>query len=396
SLPPDRIAAYPLAERDASKLLVYRDGVISASAFTHLAALIPSHSLMIFNDTRVVEARLLFQKPTGARIEIFCLEHGPAYPDISKAMVEQGQVTWKCLVGNAASWTPGLILEKKINRLSGPIILHAELSEKLKDHFLVNFSWSPAELTFAALLHEAGLIPLPPYIKRKAESDDAERYQTIYAHDPGSVAAPTAGLHFTPALEQQLEEKNIQRDYVTLHVGAGTFKPVKTALVSDHEMHAEWISAPRKTIENIYTHLHKHITAVGTTSFRTLESLYWIGVKLAANPSAVHDTAPAIEQWIAYGNYPSLTTEAALETVLKWMDKNKLDTLSAKTSLLAMPGYHVRIPHALITNFHQPKSTLLLLVAALIGEEWKNVYRYALDHEFRFLSYGDGCLLFRP
>ena len=395
-LPQNRIADYPLQERDASKLLCYRNGIISETRFRNVASLIPANSLMIFNDTRVVEARLLFQKPTGARIEIFCLEHGPAYPDVSKAMVEQGQVTWKCLVGNAASWTPGLKLEKKITVSLGQIVLQAELLEKLKDHFIIKFSWSPHELPFAALLHEAGLIPLPPYIKRETESADAERYQTIYANASGSVAAPTAGLHFTAAVEQQLDEKKIQRDYVTLHVGAGTFKPVKTTLVNDHEMHAEWISVSGSTIASIYEHLHKHITVVGTTSFRTLESLYWIGVKLLTNPSAVHDTAADIEQWVAYGKYPSVTTEAALEAVLEWMNKNKLDVLSAKTSLLVTPGYQVRIPHALVTNFHQPKSTLLLLVAALIGEDWKNIYRYALDHEFRFLSYGDGCLLFRP
>jgi S-adenosylmethionine:tRNA ribosyltransferase-isomerase len=393
SLPEERIAKYPLAERDASKLLIYKEGNITEDIYKNIDVQIPKNSLLTFNDTKVVEARLLFQKSTGGVIEIFCLEPHEQYPDITTAMMQLEKVLWHCLIGGASKWKHGQILKKKIIHKSKEVVLNARYIEKEVDSFIVELSWNDPVLSFAEVLHFFGAIPLPPYIKREAENSDAERYQTVYAQYEGSVAAPTAGLHFTKSVLQKLKEKNIDTDFVTLHVGAGTFKPVKTEMMKDHEMHAEYFTVSKITIQNLIDHLDKNIIAVGTTSLRTLESLYWLGAK----SSIVNDEwSNEISQWEVYDhNKKMISTKEALENLVKWMTTKDLNTLSAKTQIIIAPGYQFKIVNGLITNFHQPQSTLLLLVAAFIGKDWKKVYDYALESNFRFLSYGDGSLLWR-
>ncbi len=394
-LPDDRIATFPLAERDASKLLIYDKGAISTDTYLHLADHIPADSLLVFNNTKVVEARLLFQKSTGGMIEIFCLEPHEQYADITSAMLQTGKVYWQCLVGGASKWKPGQVLEKKISYLSNEIQLRAAYIEKRAGCFIIELSWTPAMMSFAELLHAAGAIPLPPYIKRKAEDSDTERYQTVYAKHDGSVAAPTAGLHFTENIFNALREKNIRHDYVSLHVGAGTFKPVKAEKMEEHDMHAEWIDVSRSFIEILLKSLSGNIVAVGTTSLRTLESLYWIGRKMESGKWKLE--SGGISQWEVYDREEkNISAKEALTALLEWMQENKLERLVTKTQILIAPGYRFRIINGLITNFHQPQSTLLLLVAALIGEDWRKVYEYALENEFRFLSYGDGSLLWSP
>jgi S-adenosylmethionine:tRNA ribosyltransferase-isomerase len=393
SLPEERIAKYPLAERDASKLLIYKEEKIEEDAYRNISDHIPSNSLLVFNDTKVVEARLLFQKPTGGVIEIFCLEPHEQYTDITTAMLQHKKVLWHCLIGGASKWKRGQILEKKAKHNSNEIVLKARYIEKEADSFIVELAWNDLSLSFAEVLHLFGAIPLPPYIKREAEISDAERYQTVYAHYEGSVAAPTAGLHFTETVFKKLKEKNIQRDFVTLHVGAGTFKPVKTEVMKDHEMHAEYFTVSRSTIQNLIDHLDKNIIAVGTTSLRTLESLYWLGAK----SSMVNgEWSNEITQWEVYAHKEKkVSTKEALENLIKWMTEKGLDNLTAKTQIIIAPSYQFKIVNGLITNFHQPQSTLLLLVAAFIGKNWKEGYDYALKNNFRFLSYGDGSLLWR-
>ncbi|TMI96850.1 MAG: S-adenosylmethionine:tRNA ribosyltransferase-isomerase [Bacteroidetes bacterium] len=393
SLPEDRIAKYPLAERDASKLLIYNEEKIEEDLYRNIAVHIPSDALLVFNDTKVVEARLLFQKPTGGVVEIFCLEPHEQYKDITTAMLQHEKVLWYCLIGGASKWKHGQVLEKKITFNSNELILNTRYIEKEIDSFLVELSWNDLSLSFAEVLHLFGAIPLPPYIKRVAEFSDTERYQTVYAHYEGSVAAPTAGLHFTETVFKKLKEKNIQKDFVTLHVGAGTFKPVKTEVMKDHEMHAEYFTVSRLLIQNLITHLDKNIVAVGTTSLRTLESLYWLGVK----QSTVNSQQPMeITQWEVYDHKEKMiSTKEALENLIKWMNEKAIDNLTGRTQIIIAPGYQFKIVNGLITNFHQPQSTLLLLVAAFIGKTWKNVYDYALGNNFRFLSYGDGSLLWR-
>lgn len=391
-LPEDRIAKYPLAERDASKLLIYQDGDITEDQYRQLPSHLPANSLLVFNNTKVVEARLLFQKASGGVIEIFCLEPHEQYADITTAMQQKGKVWWHCLVGGASKWKSGQLLEKNI---SDNIRLEAKCMDKKTGSFLIEISWSDQSMSFAELLHLAGAIPLPPYIKRAADETDKKRYQTIYAKQDGSVAAPTAGLHFTPAVLKELEQKNIPTAFVTLHVGAGTFKPVKSDQMADHEMHAEWIDVDRHFIANLKDQLDKNIIAVGTTSLRTLESLYWLGLK-CMHPG-YNETAPetvSISQWDPYDlQSEQLPASIALGQLLAWMEKNKLEKLITKTQILIAPGYTFRIVKGLITNFHQPQSTLLLLVAALVGNNWKKIYRHALQNNYRFLSYGDGSLL---
>ena len=400
TLPEERIAHYPLPERDASKLLIYKEGKISEDTYKNISDHIPPESLLVFNDTKVVEARLLFQKATGGIIEIFCLEPDEQYADITTAMLQQGTVYWQCLVGGASKWKHGQVLKKIITAFEKEIILEAVYTEKKVGSFVIKLSWSPEQMSFAELLHNAGAVPLPPYIKRRPEKSDAKRYQTVYAHFDGSVAAPTAGLHFTDAIFQKLKEKNIQTNYVTLHVGAGTFKPVKTETIEKHEMHSEFIDVTKTSIENILESLDKNIIAVGTTTMRTVESLYWLGVKSrktklrSVTTEPEQSSAVRVEQWDAY-EFPTqhLSAKEALTSLVEWMEKNRLDRLMTKTSIIIAPGYRPRIVKALITNFHQPQSTLLLIVAALIGDDWCRVYDYALQHDFRFLSYGDGSLL---
>jgi S-adenosylmethionine:tRNA ribosyltransferase-isomerase len=389
SLPEERIARYPLEERDASKLLICRKGKITEDIFCHIDQHIPEKSLLVFNDTKVISARLLFQKTTGGSIEIFCLAPGEQYPDITTALAQTEKVYWQCLIGGASKWKHGQVLEKKI----GSVTLYAKYIEKRTDDFIVELSWSPAQLSFAEILHRAGAVPLPPYLKREAEPSDAETYQTVYAHTEGSVAAPTAGLHFTPAVFEKLHKRNIQTDFVTLHVGAGTFKPVKSETLEHHEMHAEFIDVSASAIEHILNNLANPVIAVGTTSLRTLESLYWLGIK-TREPEMPGPDSLLLDQWEIYDKAKKLMpAKDALTALLEWMHKHSLKKLLTKTQLIITPGYKPRIIQALITNFHQPQSTLLLLVAALIGESWKTVYQYALENNFRFLSYGDASLL---
>lgn len=381
--------AFPLADRDSSKLLIYENGKISEDRYRGLAAHLPEGSLMVFNNTRVVPARMLFRKESGGVIEIFCLEPDDRYPDITSAMAETNQVFWKCLVGGASKWKHGQVLKKELPANGTELRLEAHYVEKKPDHFIIHFEWKPGKHSFAEVLQLLGAIPLPPYIKREAEAGDAERYQTIYSAPEGSVAAPTAGLHFTERIFDSLREKNIHSEFLTLHVGAGTFKPVKSERMEGHAMHAEWIDVSRSSIAEILEHLEGHIVAVGTTSLRTLESLYWFGRKLILTGSI-----SPIEQWEPYeSSTETITAREALQALLDWMDAQQMKRFISRTGILIAPGYTLKITNSLITNFHQPGSTLLLLVAAVIGEDWKKVYKYALENDFRFLSYGDGCLL---
>ena len=394
NLPDERIAKYPLANRDQSKLLIYKGEQISESVYQQIAKEIPENSLLLFNNTKVVEARILFQKETGATIEIFCLEPDDRYPDITSAMLQKGKVFWKCLVGGAKKWKEPQI-SKSILIGGRTIAFTAERREQIADYYLIEFNWVDADISFAEILHAAGLIPLPPYLNRAAEKSDLDRYQTIYAKYDGSVAAPTAGLHFTEAVFEQLEAKNIERAYLTLHVGAGTFKPVKAEKIEGHEMHAEFIEVSVDLIQKIISKLNETIIPVGTTSMRTIESLYWLGVKTILR-SDIALSELVINQWDPYTlDASSISASEALQALIVWMQKNELELLITKTQIIIAPGYSFKIAKALITNFHQPQSTLLLLVSALIGEEWKRVYEYALENDFRFLSYGDGCLLWK-
>ena len=393
-LPEERIARYPLPERDSSKLLVYKRGAITEDSYANIASHLPENTCLVFNDTKVVEARILFQKPTGGMIEIFCLEPGDQYPDISAAMLQKEKIIWKCLIGGASKWKKGQLLEKKIITAETVFYLRATYVEKHSNYFIIEFSWSADELSFAEVLHLAGLIPLPPYIKRKVELSDSTRYQTIYARHDGSVAAPTAGLHFTETIFKKLQDRNIIWDFITLHVGAGTFRPVKSELLEEHEMHAESIEVSDKIIQLIIDRLDTGIIAVGTTSLRAIESLYWLGVKIILQPDIKKESL-VIHQWDAYElHIENITPKKSLEAFLVWLRQNQIDKFISKTQLLVVPGYSFKIIRGLVTNFHQPQSTLLLLVAALIGEDWKKIYQYALDNNFRFLSYGDGCLIF--
>ena len=392
-LPEDRIALFPLEERDQSKLLIYNNGAIDVSVYRKLPDLLRPETLLLFNNTKVVEARLFFQKDTGGTIEIFCLEPAGQL-DVTQGMRAAGKVFWNCLVGGVSKWKQQ-VLEKVMEVDGESIRLYARLVERLGDSFVVEFSWFPSHLQFGVVLHKAGVIPLPPYLHRKAEEGDYERYQTVYASKEGSVAAPTAGLHFTNPLLEQLAAKGIQSSYVTLHVGAGTFLPVKAETIGQHTMHREWIQVARETLEQIIN-LHPYdVIPVGTTSLRTLESLYWMGVKAFFNPGCTLEQLE-VQQWDAYTLAEhKVPVEQSLQALLAWINDRQMNEVVCQTQLMIAPGYQFRIADALITNFHQPDSTLLLLVAALIGEDWRKVYQYALDHDFRFLSYGDGSLLWK-
>jgi len=396
-LPEERIAKYPLLNRDESKLLSYKKGKIEEDNYYNLDQYISSDSLLVFNNTKVVEARLIFQKSSGSVIELFCLEPAEEYPDITTAMMQKKKVLWKCLVGGAKKWKDESLIKiiKMIESDSKEVELVAKKIKKLTDDFLIEFSWNDASLSFAEILHHTGSVPLPPYLHREAEETDKKRYQTIYAKYEGSVAAPTAGLHFTERLFQKLEKKNIQRDFVTLHVGAGTFKPVKTETISEHEMHAEFFEVQKIFIENLLYHLDKNIIVVGTTSLRTIESLYWLGVKTIFQAEiSQHDLQ--LQQWEVYNiDASDISPERALQSLLKWMNKNQTEVLVTKTQIIIVPGYELKVANGLITNFHQPQSTLLLLVASIVGGYWKKIYSYALENNFRFLSYGDGSLIWK-
>lgn len=394
TLPEEKIASYPLPQRDKSKLLIYQQEQVTEDFYFNLHHHLPANSLLVFNNTKVVEARLLFQKSTGSNIEIFCLEPDEQYADITTAMLQNEKVYWKCLVGGAKKWKEEW-LQKTIAWQNEVINLTAKIVAKRNDYFLIEFNWHNVQLSFAEILHLAGIIPLPPYIKRNTEEKDKETYQTIYAKHDGSVAAPTAGLHFTENLMQQLQQKNIKPCYVTLHVGAGTFKPVKAATMQEHEMHAEFIDVGIDFIQLLKDNTQNKIVAVGTTSLRTIESLYWLGVKLieANNKIALEDLV--IEQWDAYELPQDISMQTALNHLFNWMQTNQLTRLVTKTQIIIAPSCQLKVADGLITNFHQPQSTLLLLVAAIVGNKWKTIYDYALQNNFRFLSYGDGSLLWK-
>lgn len=393
-LPEDRIAKYPLEERDSSKLLIYSEGSIAENIYSNIEKYIPENSLLIFNDTKVIHARIYFQDPVDGKIEIFCLEPSEENADPILLMAQNSSVKWKCLVGRANKWK-----EKTLKLHLDKFTITAEIIERSGDTFIINFSWEPEDLSFAEILEQIGEMPIPPYLKRQSEEIDIDRYQTVYAKQNGSVAAPTAGLHFTQRIFDALNLKGIKNDYVTLHVGAGTFKPVKSETMQDHEMHSEWIDVSVETIENILHVLNKvepkgKIIAVGTTSLRTLESLYWMGVKAKDNLDArLRDLE--IKQWDPYEIKNDLSSVDALNSLLTWMKQNKKKRLVCKTQVIIIPSYNLKMADALITNFHQPNSTLLLLVAAVTGLNWREIYNYALENNFRFLSYGDGSLLFK-
>jgi S-adenosylmethionine:tRNA ribosyltransferase-isomerase len=387
-LPESRIARYPLAQRDLSKLLIYRDGNISENIFSSLPQYLQGNDLLVVNNTRVIHSRLIFRKLTGALIEIFCLEpHEPS--DYQLALQAKHTCQWKCIAGNLKKWKQDSLF-KEIKSPQGIVKLEASKKTQLDNHLIIKFTWDKG-LTFAQLLELTGETPIPPYLNRESEAIDKERYQTVYSLREGSVAAPTAGLHFTDNVFEQLKAKNITTANVTLHVGAGTFKPVQTEYVREHEMHSEFFTVSKTTLENLMK--NDRIVAVGTTSLRTLESLYWLSNKLKENP---HDTEISeLGQWDAYAIDSKLTYGQAMETLLEYMQRNGLESFSARTSMMILPGYQIKSAKALVTNFHQPKSTLLLLVSAFIGSDWKKVYAFALENNFRFLSYGDSSLLFR-
>lgn len=378
-LPDERIAKYPLAERDHSKLLVYRDGQVSEDHFYNVGDYIAPHSLLIYNNTRVIQARLEFHKPTGARIEVFCLE--PLAPhDYQLSLGSTTGCTWKCMVGNVKKWH-----DEPIELKAGNFILRAYKEQTLGNTFAIRFAWDEPNVSFAEILDAAGELPIPPYLNRKTEESDLRTYQTVYSRIKGSVAAPTAGLHFTDTVLQDLRARGIETDEVTLHVGAGTFLPVKTADANEHTMHTEIIAVPRETIAHIQSQLG-HIVAVGTTSMRTLESLYFIGC---------HPEKATVSQFEPYENDYALSVHDALQAILDYLDATGQTTLHAETQIMIKPGYTFRIVDQLITNFHQPQSTLLLLVSAFVGGDWHTIYDYALSHDFRFLSYGDSSILNR-
>ena len=395
-LPDERIAKYPLSERDASKLLVLKNGEITSSHFRNIDSFLPKDSLLIFNETKVVRARLQFTKESGASIEIFCLEPITGNGDYQLAFSSASPSRWRCLVGNSRRWkNDKLSLEVEVNSQQATdnrqATLYAERVEKNDNYSVIEFSWEPAELSFAEILEAAGEIPLPPYLHREAEASDRERYQTVFAKHEGSVAAPTAGLHFTNDLIDKLKSENISFEEVTLHVGAGTFRPVSSETIGEHEMHSETIVVRKSCIENLIKNCNKTIIPVGTTSMRTIESLYWIGLMLIEE--GLEERNLHLNQWFPYKERESLpSAEESLSMILKYMDEHQMNVFHASTALMIAPSCKINIAKALITNFHQPKSTLLLLVSALIGDKWKEAYQYALNNDFRFLSYGDSCL----
>lgn len=385
-LPHHRIAEYPLDNRDESKLLVSKpEGLIQQDTFNNLSDYLNEGSLLVFNDTKVVQARLKFQKKTGARVEIFCLEPESPVKVVDQAFDQHSAVVWKCFIGNAKKWKSGVLEMETANGK-----LFAEKLEMTGNAWRVRFSWTPDHLSWAEVLQDAGRVPLPPYIKREDEPDDRQRYQTVFARRDGSVAAPTAGLHFTPKVFKKLNQKNIRQSYLTLHVGAGTFKPVSSDTLQQHEMHQEQVIVKRSTIIELLKKTKKETIAVGTTSVRTLESLYWYASALSDNPVAEFD----VSQWQPYESPATLSREEALQLLLRKMENENLDVLQGSTRLMIAPSYSYHMIGAMLTNFHQPQSTLLLLVAAFIGDRWKLAYNFALENEFRFLSYGDSCLFF--
>ena len=394
ALPDERIAKYPLAERDQSKLLIYRDGEVSEDKFYRIGEYVPASSLLIYNNTRVIQARLEFHKQSedgtqGARIEIFCLE--PLAPhDYQLSLGSTDGCTWKCMIGNAKKWKSGALTLHVVLPSGEEVILLAEKGEQTGNTFAVKFSWEGASVSFAEILDAVGELPIPPYLNRKTEESDKTTYQTIYSRIKGSVAAPTAGLHFTDNVLNGLRERGVKTAEVTLHVGAGTFQPVKVADANQHTMHTEIIAVPCETIKTLIANLG-HIVAVGTTSMRTLESLYFIGVELHNGGAEWCRVA----QFTPYEKEYTLSAHEALQAIVDHLDGTGENILHAETQIMIKPGYTFHVVDQLITNFHQPKSTLLLLVSAFVGGDWHRIYDYALANDFRFLSYGDSSILFR-
>jgi len=388
-LPDERIAQFPLQDRATSKLLVYSKGSISDTKFANVVDFIPENSFLIFNNTKVINARMFFKKTTGAKIEIFCLE--PSGMGVEKAFAQTVECSWNCLVGNASKWR-NEVLEKKFLLDGVENILFAEKSRTLDDSLVIKFKWDGGHC-FSDVMNATGSTPLPPYIKRPAEESDSDRYQTVFADIDGSVAAPTAGLHFTYEVLGNLDKKNITYDFLTLNVGAGTFKPMKTDNVYNHKMHKENFSVNKRILRNLLEVTDKTKVAVGTTSVRTLESLYWLGIL----PGKISKHNFELEQWEVYDSMNKDLPEnrTAILNLLEYLEKNNLNTIEGSTSLMIVPGYKYKLTDVIITNFHLPSSTLLLLVSAYLGDDWKSVYDYALKNDFRFLSYGDSSILIR-
>jgi S-adenosylmethionine:tRNA ribosyltransferase-isomerase len=386
SLPDERIAKYPPAIRDSSGLLIWQKGEITKDTFKNVASYLTKDALLVFNNTRVIHARLLFKKDTGARIEVFCLE--PAQTaDYQQAFMQKEKAVWKCMLGNAKKWKEGTL--SKVILLAGQSVsLKAKMVGRAESGYLIEFKWNGG-FTFAEIIEHSGILPLPPYLNRETEPGDEESYQTVYAKSDGSVAAPTAGLHFTEKILAELEEKRIALQEITLHVGAGTFQPVKSETISGHTMHHEKVLIPRSFIEEMIIN-PRRIIAVGTTSVRSLESLYWLGLKLESNPD-LHEN-PEVGQWEPYEREATITVKQALENTHRFLIKNRKEMLQFSTRLIIVPGYRFQLIEGMFTNFHQPGSTLLLLISAFLGNDWKKVYEYALRNEFRFLSYGDSNL----
>lgn len=388
-LPDDKIAKFPKEQRDQSKLLVYQSGEIKEDIFYNLPKYLPKNSLMVFNNTKVIQARLHFKKVSGALIEIFLLE--PSMPTDYELMFQtKGYCEWLCLIGNLKKWKEGTLVEEFIYN-GETVRIEATKKESIGTSHKVALKWDNPSLSFAELIDLIGELPIPPYLNRETEESDKTTYQTVYSKINGSVAAPTAGLHFTNNVLQDLDSYEIEREELTLHVGAGTFKPVKSEELSGHDMHTEYISISKQTLEKLLSYGASAI-AVGTTSVRTLESLYYMGVKLHSNPD-LSEKELHITQWEPYNVKSSLTATEAIEEIIKYLDRNNVSTLHSSTQIMIAPGYNYKIVKLLITNFHQPQSTLLLLVSAFVKGNWKTIYDYALAHDFRFLSYGDSSLL---
>ncbi|HRI79090.1 MAG TPA: S-adenosylmethionine:tRNA ribosyltransferase-isomerase [Cyclobacteriaceae bacterium] len=383
-LPDEKIARYPASKREQAKLMIYNKGVISHSHFSQLPDYLPHNGFLFFNDTKVIPARILFEKDSGTEIEVFLLNPVGPSPVLSQAMVAGGQSVWKCTIGNLKRWPDSLILQKQ---LTNEALLSARLIDRQDG--LVEFTWAPAHLSFAEIIDEAGFVPLPPYIKRQTDASDKQRYQTVYSHHPGAVAAPTAGLHFTEPMLKELERRGLVYDFLTLHVSAGTFLPVKVENAVDHTMHKEQIIIRKSTILNLLSPDKKFI-AVGTTAMRTLESLYWYGTLLIDDPEAKFEI-PSLLPYDYRESFPTVSN--SLKAVLQYMEYHDHEELTGSTAIFIFPGYTFKICTGLITNFHQPGSTLLLLIAAWLGPDWKKVYQEAMDNDYRFLSYGDSSLL---
>ena len=398
---PDALIAYnPSPNRAGSKLLVWDESIIGESFYSNIAHFIPENATLIFNNSKVIAARILFEKNAQSEIEIFCLEPTEKYTPVLLAMQATEKVAWNCLVGGAKKWKEDLLIKELVIN-NDVIIIYAKKLKQEAGKFIVEFSWDHPEYNFSEILNSIGNIPLPPYIQRKANVEDKDRYQTTYAIAEGSVAAPTAGLHFNSEVFESLLQKNIATQYLTLHVGAGTFMPVKSETIDKHDMHAEFIEVDVSLIQYLLAHVHlvdKPIVAVGTTSLRTIESVYWIGVKAflfeQQNKKKIELNELHLGQWDAYEMMEfKVSMQDALNAIVSLLEKHKLPKLIAKTQLMVTPGYQFKICNALITNFHQPKSTLLLIIAAIAGDKWHDIYMHALTNQYRFLSYGDGCLL---